>query len=42
MSSPIDVLGLGCVAVDELLFVDEYPAEDTKAPFGAANDIVAV
>lgn len=32
MTSPIDVLGMGCVAVDELLFVDEYPAEDTKAP----------
>ncbi len=32
MTTPIDVLGLGCVAVDELLFVDAYPSEDTKAP----------
>lgn len=25
-----DVLGLGCTAVDDLLFVDEFPREDTK------------
>ncbi|MBF6605577.1 MAG: hypothetical protein IVW53_08370 [Chloroflexi bacterium] len=28
----IDVLGLGVVAVDEVLYVDEYPAADRKAP----------
>jgi len=26
-----DVLGLGCVAVDDLLYVDTYPAADAKA-----------
>ena len=26
----IDVLGLGCTAVDDLLYVPQYPAEDTK------------
>jgi sugar/nucleoside kinase (ribokinase family) len=26
----IDVLGLGCVAVDDLLYVDAYPPPDTK------------
>jgi ribokinase len=26
----IDVLGLGCAAVDDLLYVPHYPAEDTK------------
>ncbi len=25
-----DVLGLGCVAVDDLLYLDEYPAADSK------------
>src|SRR5579859_6727890 len=25
-----DVLGLGCVAVDHLLYLDEYPAADSK------------
>lgn len=29
-SPPLDVLGLGCVAVDELLYVPEYPAADAK------------
>ena len=28
----IDVLGLGYTAVDELLYVDTYPAADTKVP----------
>ncbi len=28
--SPIDVLGLGSVAFDDLLYVDEYPAPDRK------------
>lgn len=27
-----DVLGLGCVAVDELLYVDAYPPADSKTP----------
>jgi len=32
MSSPpaFDILGLGAVAVDDLLYVDEYPAADSK------------
>ncbi len=30
----IDVLGLGCIAVDELLYVDAYPAADSKMPVG--------
>ena len=28
----MDVLGLGCIAVDELLYVDAYPAADSKMP----------
>ena len=28
----IDVLGLGAVAVDDLLFLDEYPRPDSKMP----------
>lgn len=34
MTAPgkIDVLGMGCVAVDQMLFVDEYPAENSKVP----------
>jgi sugar/nucleoside kinase (ribokinase family) len=31
LSSPIDILGLGAVAVDDLLYVDRYPPPDTKA-----------
>lgn len=31
-SSPYDILGLGCVAVDELLYVAKYPRENDKAP----------
>src|SRR5688572_347434 len=27
---PYDILGLGCVAVDETLTVDQFPAEDSK------------
>jgi sugar/nucleoside kinase (ribokinase family) len=30
MSTDYDVLGLGCAAVDELLYVPAYPAPDTK------------
>jgi ribokinase len=30
MQPPIKILGLGCVTVDDLLYVDEYPAADTK------------
>src|SRR5436309_652030 len=26
----VDVLGLGCVAVDDLLYVESYPAPDRK------------
>src|SRR5437899_11039816 len=31
MSAGFDVLGLGAVAVDELIYVDRYPAPDEKA-----------
>ena len=27
-----DVLGLGCATIDELLFVEAYPAPDGKVP----------
>jgi sugar/nucleoside kinase (ribokinase family) len=30
MPDTFDVLGLGCAAVDDLLYVDAYPAADTK------------
>jgi len=30
MTNRWDVLGLGCVAVDDLIYVDQYPAPDTK------------
>ena len=30
MSTPCDVLGLGCVAVDDLLYVESFPPPDTK------------
>jgi sugar/nucleoside kinase (ribokinase family) len=29
-NAPLDVLGLGCVAVDELLYVEGYPPADSK------------
>lgn len=32
MSATYDVLGLGCVAVDDLLFVEHYPPADAKVP----------
>ncbi|MBA3485539.1 MAG: sugar kinase, partial [Pirellulales bacterium] len=32
MARSIDVLGLGCAAVDDLLLVDRYPAPDSKTP----------
>ena len=32
MHKPINILGLGCTAVDELLYVDAYPPEDGKTP----------
>ncbi len=35
MDQRIDVLGLGCAAVDDLLYVDAYPAPDSKAPVRA-------
>ena len=28
----IDILGLGAVAVDDLVYVDSYPLRDTKLP----------
>lgn len=31
MSERTDVLGMGCVAVDDLLYVDRYPPADAKA-----------
>ena len=30
MNTPFDILGLGCVAVDDLLYVPSYPLADTK------------
>lgn len=30
--SPIDILGLGAVTIDELLYVDSYPPADAKVP----------
>ncbi|MGA2254668.1 MAG: PfkB family carbohydrate kinase [Thermoguttaceae bacterium] len=32
MNNSFDILGLGCTAVDELLYLDAHPAPDTKAP----------
>jgi sugar/nucleoside kinase (ribokinase family) len=32
MTGGYDILGLGCVAVDELLYVAKYPRENDKAP----------
>lgn len=33
MSSPtIDILGLGAVTIDDLIYIDEYPAADAKIP----------
>ena len=32
MVEHFDILGLGCTAVDDLLYVENYPAADTKAP----------
>ena len=32
MDKKVDVLGLGYTAVDELLYLDSYPAADTKSP----------
>src|SRR5439155_18408365 len=31
-SSRFDVLGLGCVAVDDLIYVQEFPPPDAKVP----------
>jgi hypothetical protein len=30
MSGPTDILGVGCVAVDDLVYVEDYPAADSK------------
>lgn len=35
MTGGYDILGLGCVAVDELLYVAKYPRENDKAPIEA-------
>ena len=32
MNGSTHILGLGCTAVDDLLYLDAYPAADTKAP----------
>jgi len=32
MSHRFDILGLGCTAVDDLLYLDAYPAADAKVP----------
>ncbi|MCC6579808.1 MAG: permease [Phycisphaeraceae bacterium] len=32
MTNRIDILGIGCVAVDDLLYVASYPAADGKTP----------
>jgi sugar/nucleoside kinase (ribokinase family) len=32
-----DVLGLGCATIDELFFVDEFPAPDAKTPIQRAQ-----
>ena len=32
MASSFDILGLGCVALDDLLYVASYPPPDTKTP----------
>jgi hypothetical protein len=30
MSGSFDILGVGCVAVDDLVYVEDYPAADSK------------
>ena len=30
MTNPLDILGFGALAVDDLLYVDEYPSADSK------------
>src|SRR5438094_7047577 len=30
MTTSFDILGLGCVAVDDLLYIDSYPVPDAK------------
>jgi ribokinase len=35
MTAEYDILGLGCVAVDELLYVAKYPRENDKSPIEA-------
>ena len=32
MEKRFDVLGLGCTAVDDLVYVDQYPPRDAKIP----------
>ncbi len=37
MVTPFDILGLGCTAVDDLLYVENYPAADSKVPVRRAE-----
>ena len=37
---PYDILGLGCVAVDESLVLERFPAEDSKARIFSRNSAV--
>ncbi len=32
MAAPVDILGMGAVAVDDLLFLSEFPRPDSKGP----------
>src|SRR5437773_12234514 len=33
-STQMDILGLGAVSVDDLIYVESYPPPDTKVPVG--------
>ena len=35
-----EILGLGCVAVDTLIHVEQFPAEDSKAPVAEQSSLV--
>lgn len=37
MTHTWDILGLGCVTIDELLFVDDFPTPDTKMPINGSE-----
>lgn len=38
--SDYEILGLGCVAVDTLIHVERFPAEDSKAPVAEQSSLV--